>query len=73
MKKNEKIICNCCGREMERQDTQYEDYLHIIKHWGYFSKQDGVAEIMDICPRCLEQWTKGFAYAPEKKSVTELL
>lgn len=73
MKINEKIICNCCGKEMKRIDGQYEDYVHLIKRWGYFSKQDGTAEVMDICPTCFEAWTEHFVHEPEHREVTELL
>ncbi len=73
MKKDAKIICNCCGKEMERCGSRYEDYLHIVKNWGYLSEKDGTAEEMDICPKCLERWTQTFAIAPGTYPVTELL
>ena len=73
MTENEKTICNCCGRELEQCGGRYEDHLHIIKNWGYLSKQDGIAEEMDICPDCLERWERTFAIAPRKYQMTELL
>lgn len=73
MTENGKIICNCCGRELNCQGTRYEDHLHIKKNWGYLSAQDGVAEEMDICPECLANWERTFTIAPEKYPVTELL
>ena len=73
MTENEKTICNCCGRELERYGTRYEDHLHIIKNWGYLSTQDGIAEEMDICPGCLANWERTFAIAPRRYQMTELL
>ena len=73
MTENEKTICNCCGRELERCGERYEDHLHIIKNWGYLSTQDGIVEEMDICPKCLENWERTFAIAPRKYRMTELL
>lgn len=73
MTKNDKIICNCCGEELNRIGTRYEDHLHIVKSWGYLSAQDGTAEEMDICPSCLASWERTFAVAPETYPVTELL
>ena len=73
MIENGKTICNCCGRELERCGERYEDHLHIIKNWGYLSKQDGIAEEIDICPGCLEKWERTFVIAPRKYRVTELL
>lgn len=73
MTKNEKIICNCCGNELKRCGSRYEDHLHIAKNWGYLSEQDGMMEEMDICPDCLECWERTFAFAPDRYPVTELL
>ena len=73
MRKNDQILCNCCGREMNRLGGRYEDHLHIAKSWGYLSAQDGIVEEMDICPACLEKWERTFAIAPGKYPQTELL
>lgn len=73
MKKNDRIFCNCCGMELSRQGGRYEDHLHIVKNWGYLSEQDGIAEEMDICPGCFEQWKRTFAIATEKYLQTELV
>ena len=73
MTKDATIICNCCGKELERCGTRYQDHLHIVKNWGYLSDQDGMAEELDICPACFERWKRTFAIAPDKYPVTELL
>lgn len=73
MKRNDQILCNCCGKELSRVGGRYEDHLHIVKNWGYLSVQDGIVEEMDICPDCLEKWKRTFAIGTEKYSQTELL
>lgn len=73
MIENNQTKCNCCGRELKRYKNRYEDHLHIIKNWGYLSSQDGIAEEMDICQECLENWERTFAIAPKKYRMTELL
>ena len=73
MNKHDQILCNCCGKELSRQGSRYEDHLHIVKSWGYLSAQDGIVEEMDICPDCLEKWKRTFVIASEKHSQTELL
>lgn len=73
MKEQEKLKCNCCGKYLRRSGEQYEDYLHIVKRWGYLSDQDGMTEEMNICPECLQAWTKEFSIAPDRYPTTELL
>ncbi|MEY8331835.1 hypothetical protein AALB53_01730 [Lachnospiraceae bacterium 47-T17] len=73
MKKNDQILCNCCGKELDREGGRYVDHLHIAKSWGYLSAQDGTVEEMDICPECLEKWKRTFAIAPQCHPQTELL
>lgn len=73
MRKNERVICNCCGNELKRCGSRYEDHLYIVKQWGYLSEHDGLIEEMDICPECLERWERSFVFASDKRPATELL
>ena len=41
----EKIICDACGREIE-------------KTWGYFSEKDGRQDSFDICEKCYDKMLK---------------
>ena len=57
----EKIICNCCGREIEKNSHGYfEDYIHIEKTWGYTSQNDGENTNVDICENCWRNFEKSF-------------
>jgi hypothetical protein len=66
-------ICNCCGKEIKKCGTQYEDYLHIQKNWGYLSEQDGITEELNVCADCLRRWEAGFAVPSKKTDTVELL
>lgn len=68
MKRQEKIICNGCGKEIGT-----EDYLAVKKSWGYFSKKDTVIQEFDLCEECVEKMVKGFKIPVTDKEATELL
>lgn len=73
MKKENKLVCNCCGEELTRCGERYEDHLHVIKKWGYLSAWDGTTEELIVCPQCYTRWVRTFALAPERYPTTELL
>ncbi len=51
-----KVVCNICGLNIQlNKDGYFNDYLHIEKQWGYFSKKDGVAHSIDICENCYDK------------------
>ncbi|ONI42436.1 hypothetical protein AN639_11685 [Candidatus Epulonipiscium fishelsonii] len=58
---NEKI-CNCCGRPIKYATSTgvYNDYLHITKSWGYFSKKDLNVDKFNICETCYDRWVHTF-------------
>ena len=73
MQKEEKLFCNCCGRELKmEQGRLLEDFFHMEKTWGYFSGKDGVVQRADICEACVEQWMQGFKIRPETAERTEI-
>jgi len=52
----EKIICDACGREIEKiNDSIFADYYKIEKTWGYFSEKDGRHDSFDICEKCYDK------------------
>ena len=58
----EKIICNCCGKEIEKNTHGFfEDYVHIEKQWGYGSHKDGELQSVDLCEKCWDRITSEFA------------
>lgn len=74
-RKENKIICNQCGRVICCQDELDEKaFLSIEKVWGYFSDQkDGEKHAIDLCETCYDKWIKGFACPPDKSEITEYL
>ena len=55
----EKIICDACGREIEKiNDGIFADYYKIEKTWGYFSEKDGRQDSFDICEKCYDKMLK---------------
>lgn len=54
MVKNEKEICNLCGRELDFWDLN-EDILIEKPHLGYGSSHDGSPLRLRLCCRCLDE------------------
>lgn len=68
------IICNCCGKEIAvKNEVPQEDFLHIKKQWGYFSKKDGSLQEMYACEDCFENWTKQFRIPINNTETTEYM
>lgn len=68
MRKQEKIICNGCGKEIRS-----EDFLEVKKNWGYFSKKDTVIQEFDLCEECFDKIVKEFKIPVTEKEALELL
>ena len=58
--KVEKVLCNCCGKEIKKEQGYFSDHLHIEKQWGYFSQKDGRKDDFDICERCYDKFVNSF-------------
>ena len=70
----EKLICNCCGKELKvEKGIAKEDYLHVRKSWGYFSKKDGRTQEFILCEDCVEQMAKGFAVPADFSDTVEMI
>lgn len=58
--KVEKVLCNCCGKEITKEQGYFSDHLHIEKQWGYFSQKDGRKDDFDICENCYDKFVNSF-------------
>ena len=56
----EKVLCNCCGKEIVKQQGYFSDHLHIEKQWGYFSEKDGREDSFDLCESCYDKLVNSF-------------
>ncbi len=72
--KDRPLICNSCGRTLEKKDdVLQEDALFIKKEWGYFSEKDLQVHEMVICEKCYDQWIKQLKISPVITEKTEVL
>ena len=47
--------CNKCGKLLvEMNSVIREDYLHVVKEWGYFSQKDGTIQEFVLCEICAD-------------------
>lgn len=68
------VICNSCGKTIDvNNDVMKEEVLHVEKHWGYFSNQDGESQKFDVCEKCYKKIISGFILPVEKEDLTELI
>lgn len=68
------VICNSCGKMINvNNDVMKEEVLHVEKHWGYFSNQDGESQKFDVCEKCYKKIVAGFVLPVEKEDLTELI
>lgn len=69
-KKPNKIYCNKCGEEMQKDSNGYfPDYLEVQKNWGYFSDYDGQTHYFDICQDCYHSFIESFAIPVDKSTL----
>lgn len=72
-RKLEKVLCNCCGRELVMTGEHVaEGVLHICKDWGFFSQKDLVCHEFDLCEPCYDKMIAGFLIPVEEKEVLEV-
>lgn len=74
-KKNHDIYCNCCGKKIMTDNYQErEDYLDLVKEWGYFSRnKDGQVHHFILCESCYDKLTGSFVLPVSVTEQTELL
>lgn len=70
----EKIICNACGKEiLFKNEIAQEDYLHIVKRWGYFSKRDGETDEIILCEKCYKNWIDSLKIKTKTVNTVEMI
>ena len=70
----EKIICNCCKKEIKPENNIWkEDFISIDKKWGYFSNKDGENHHLDLCESCYEKWISNMQIAVTVVDEAEIL
>lgn len=70
----EKTRCNRCGRILRMEKIIVcEDFIHIKKEWGYFSKKDGITQEFIICEQCAETMLEEFAVPVMEYEKKELI
>lgn len=74
MDRNEKLVCNMCGKRLLREnDIPLEDYVVVRKEWGYFSKKDGITQKFALCETCCDTLVNSFKVPADVRKTTELL
>lgn len=68
------ISCNKCGKEIKSVNgIPREDYIHIRKAWGYFSRMDGRTQEFCLCEECANRLEKEFVIPSKWCDTTEML
>jgi len=75
LNKDRDTFCNCCGKKISADSyKEREEYLEVIKEWGYFShNKDGQIHHFRICETCYDRWTEGFVHPVSVKEQTEMM
>lgn len=65
-----KIVCNKCGREMDLETREYEEFMTDLIHkfkivYGYASDRDGTTCQFDLCEQCLDELYSTFKIPPQ--------
>ncbi|NBH85785.1 hypothetical protein D7X88_17765 [bacterium C-53] len=61
MKKEKKMYCNCCGREILMENEIVKEGIFSVEYqFGYFSEKDGQVHGFDLCEECYDKMTAGF-------------
>lgn len=74
MRKNKKVICNRCGKELKSEHGYLkEGCFHVDYAFGYFSNKDGVRQRFDLCEDCYDVLVADFLIPVEEVNDRELL
>ena len=74
MKKENKIFCNKCGKELKQQEDMIrEGYFSADVIFGYFSNKDGLRHRWDLCENCYDELTDSFQIPVEENEESELV
>ena len=70
----ERLICNCCGRALRQENgICREDFVRIVKKWGYFSDKDMQKHTVILCEGCYDSWAQSLMVPPTVTEDTEPL
>lgn len=73
MKKENRVVCNVCGRTLQMENgILKEDAFEAKKQWGFFSKKDATLHSFVICEECYDKMVASFVIPPTVEEVTEL-
>lgn len=74
MKRDNKIFCNKCGKELKQQEDMIrEGYFSADVIFGYFSNKDGLRHRWDLCESCYDALTASFEIPVEENEESELV
>lgn len=74
MKRENKIFCNKCGKELKQQEDMIrEGYFSADVIFGYFSNKDGLRHRWDLCENCYDELTDSFQIPVEENEESELV
>lgn len=74
MKRENKIFCNKCGKELKQQENMIrEGYFSADVIFGYFSNKDGLRHRWDLCENCYDELTDSFQIPVEENEESELV
>lgn len=74
MKKGHDIYCNMCGRKIEqKQELPMEDFVSVVKSWGYFSRKDGENHAFELCEDCYDRIAGQFRIPVTQTEQKEML
>lgn len=66
------MFCNKCRRELnDNMGAGREDYLHVIKDWGYFSERDLETHEFILCEKCYNEIINSFLIPVKVKDRNE--
>ena len=69
----EKVLCNCCGRELVMTGRYVaEGVMHVCKDWGFFSEKDLVRHEFDMCEHCYDKMTAEFQIPVTEGGILEV-
>ena len=73
MNNMEQKVCNKCGKTLKVNDIYREDYMEVVKNWGFFSNKDGKTYRFVVCEECCEELVKNFQIPVNISDTTELV
>lgn len=64
--RGQQVYCNCCGRVINVNGNEREDYLEVRKAWSYFSSKDLSGHAFNMCEACYDEMIARFKIPVEE-------